>query len=45
MCKTNCSWNPNICIYENSKYLRNIADVSRIVCDEIMPVMDIASTK
>ena len=39
------SWNPSTCIYENSKYIKSIADTSVIACDEIISVMDIASTK
>ena len=33
------------CIYENSKYLKSIADTSVIACDEIISVMAIVSTK
>ena len=44
-CKRDYSWNPSICICENSKYLKSIADTSLIECDEIITVMDIASTK
>ena len=32
-------------IFENSKYLKSIADTSVIACDEIVSVMDIVSTK
>ena len=28
-------WNPSTCIYENGKYLANIADDSIITCDEV----------
>ena len=34
-----------MCICENSKYLKSIADTSVIKCDEIISVMDIVSTK
>ena len=43
--KKDYSWNPSISIYENSKYLKSIADTSVIACDEIVVVMDILSTK
>ena len=43
--KKDYSWNPSTCICEKSKYLKNIADTSVIACDEIISVMDIASTK
>ena len=33
------------CICENSKYSKRITDTSVIVCDEIISVMDIASTE
>ena len=39
------SWNPRRSICENSKYLKSIADTSLIEYDEIISVMDIASTK
>ena len=39
------SWNPSICIFEKSKYLKSIADTSVIECDEIATVMDNVSTK
>ena len=44
MCKTNYSGNPSTCIYENSKHLKHIVDGSKIVCDEIIYVMDNVST-
>ena len=44
-CKKDYSSNPSICIWENSKYLKSIADSSVIDCDERMSVMDIESTK
>ena len=37
-CKEDHSWNPGICICENSKYLKSIADASVIECDEIISV-------
>ena len=45
MCKKDYSLNPSRCICENSKHLKSIADSSVIACDEILSVMDIASTK
>ena len=39
------SWNPRICICENSKYPKSIADTSVIACDEIIDIMDFVSTK
>ena len=33
------------CICENSMYLRSVADTSGTMCDEIVIVMDIVSTK
>ena len=44
-CKKDYSWNPSTCICENNKYLKSIPDTSVIECDEIITVMDIASTK
>ena len=44
-CKKDYSCNPSTCICENSKYLKSIADTSVIVCDEIIYVMDIVSTR
>ena len=44
-CKKNKSWNPSICICENSKYLKCVADTSLISCDEIVSVVNIVSTK
>ena len=43
--KKDYGWNPSRFICENSKYLKSIADSSVIVCDEIIDVMDIVSTK
>ena len=40
----NYSWNPRTCICENGKYLKSFADDLKIVCDEIIYVMDIVST-
>ena len=44
-CKEDYSWNSNICICDNSKYLWNIGDTSVIACDEFISVMGIESTK
>ena len=33
--------NSSTCICENSKYLKTVADISVIECDEIISVMDI----
>ena len=44
-CKKDYSWDPSICICENIKYLKKVADTSVIECDEVITVMDIASTK
>ena len=38
-------WNPSICFCENDKYLKSIADTSVIMCDEVISVIDIVSTK
>ena len=43
--KTTYSWNPTTCICENGKYLESNADTSVTVCDEIIYVMGISSTK
>ena len=43
-CKEDYSWNPSRCTCKNSKYLRIITDDSKIVCDEIIYVMDILPT-
>ena len=43
--KKNYSWNPSTCISENDKYLKSITDTSVIMCDEIVSVMDVVSTK
>ena len=43
--KKGYSCNPSTCIWENKKYLKSIADISMIQCDEIITVMDIVSTK
>ena len=32
-------------VFENSKYLKSIADTSVINCDEVIPVVDIVPTK
>ena len=44
-CKKDYSWNPSTCICEDSKYLKSIADTPVIMCDKIISVMDIVSTK
>ena len=44
-CKKDYSWNPSTCICENTKYLKSIADISVIKCDDIITIMDIVSTK
>ena len=41
--KKDYSWNSSTCIFENGKYLRIIVHNSKIVCDEIIYVMDIIS--
>ena len=43
-CKKDYSWNPSTCICEN-KYLKSIVDISVTVCDEVIVVMNIVSTK
>ena len=43
LCKKYYSWNPSLCICENCKYLKSIADTSLIACDKILYVMDIVS--
>ena len=49
-CEKNYSWNRSIrengstCFCENGKYLKSIADDSKIICDEITNAMDIVST-
>ena len=45
MCEKDYNWNPSACICENSKYLESVADTSVTKFDEIVVVMDIASTK
>ena len=44
-CKKDYSWNPTTCICENDKYQKSIVDDSVIMCDKIIYVMDIVSTK
>ena len=41
--KKDYSWYPSTCICENSKYLKSIADDSKIVCDKLY-IMEIVST-
>lgn len=43
--KKSYSWNPRNCICENGKYLKGIADDSKIGCDEIIYVVDFVSIK
>ena len=38
------TWNPNTCSCKNDKYLKIVADDSKIVCDEIINVIDSRST-
>ena len=40
-CKKYYSWNPSTCICENDKYLKRLVDDSKIMCDEIIYVIDI----
>ena len=44
-CKKDYSLNPSTGTFENSKYLKKVADTSVIKCDEIIFVMDIVSIK
>ena len=37
-------WNPSTCIWDNSKYLKRIADDSKNLCNEIIHTMNIVST-
>ena len=39
-CKENYSWNRSTCIFENSKYLKSIADTSVTKCHKIVIVMN-----
>ena len=39
-CKKDYSWDPSTCICENGKYLKSIADDSKIVFDEITNATD-----
>ena len=34
-CKKDYSWNPSTCMFENSRYLKRIVDVSVIVRDKL----------
>ena len=43
-CKETYSSNSSTCIWEKSKYLKSVADDSKIVCDEIINVADNVST-
>ena len=42
-CKKDYIWNPIKCICENSNYLKSIVDGSKMVCNEIIYFMDIAT--
>ena len=44
-CKWHYSWNPSTCICANSKYLKSKVDDSKILCDEIIYLKCILSTK
>ena len=45
-CKKDYCWNPSTFVFDNSKYLKSIADTLVILaCDEVIDVMDIVSTK
>ena len=44
-CKRHYSWNPSTCICANSKYLKSKVDDSKILCDEIIYLKYILSTK
>ena len=44
-CKKDYSFNPSTYICENEKHLKIIGDDSKSVCDKIIYVMDIVSTK
>ena len=39
------SWNRSICIFENSKYLKSVADTSVTECNKIVIVIDNLLTK
>ena len=43
-CKKRLQLESSTCFCENSKYLKNIGDISVIACDETVYIMDIAST-
>ena len=45
MYKKDYCCNPTTCIWENSKYLKSIADTSVTECVEIIIAMDTLSTK
>ena len=42
-CSKDYSWNPSKYICENGNYLKNIADDSKIACDEVIKTMDSVS--
>ena len=43
-CKKGYNFNPSAFIFENSKYLKSIADSLVVVCDKIMNAIDSVST-
>ena len=43
--KKDYNQNPSTCICENGKYLKSVVDDSKTLCDEVIYVMDIVSTK
>ena len=44
-CEKENSWNPRTCIFENSKYLKSIANTSATECDANIIAIDYVSTK
>ena len=44
MYKNNYNWNPSICICENGRYLKHIADTLVIVNNEFMNAVDSVDT-
>ena len=43
--KKDFSWNPSICICENSRYLKSSVDNSVVVCGAFISITDSASTR
>ena len=43
-CEKEFSWNPSTYFFENSKYLKSVADTSVTKCDEIVIFMDNLTT-